>query len=157
MASQDYVFSGIAKWAKVREPTKPEDNFGKEQYEIVLYMNEDSLNLFKESGSRLHVKEDDEGTYVKFTRPHVRFIPWENEHEVQGPPSVSKMNEDGDAYVPFEEGLIGNGSKVNVRVSIYNTRYGKATELQAVAVDDLVEYEAGAKPEPKAAAPTLPF
>ena len=123
-----YFFEGTCKWAKVRKP----DDYDK--FTIDLYPTEESLTLFRESNIAVGVRTDEDGDYLRFNRPRIKMI---KDEEVDfGPPKVTDI--DG-----FElEGLIGNGSKVIVKVSEfgpYNGRYGH--RLEEVRVMDLVVYE----------------
>jgi len=131
MARKNYYFSGIAKWAKVQEPQDNFDKTGKE-YSIDLYLNPESLALFQESELRIKLYEDEDGKYVKFRRPETKII---KEEAVElGKPKV--MLNDGTEI----DDLVGNGSEVVCKVSVYDTRMGKGHQLEAVRVDNLVEY-----------------
>jgi len=132
MATKTYKFTGITKWAKVREPDEMYQN-----YQVPLYLDAESRKAFDESGLRLTVKKDDDGEYATFKRKHVEMNYKKMAQEVNGPPSVA-INEDGE-YKPFD-GLIGNGSKISVWVDVYDTRNGKGHRLKGVGIEDLVVY-----------------
>lgn len=136
MASRIYYFSGKAKWAKVYDfHIDPE--YGHRSIDV--YLDDKSLDLFKNSGSQLKLREDDEGKYVSFRRDHMKVI--KGEEVVFGPPTV--LDSEGTPMTA----LIGNGSDVVVKVTMYDYNYkGKAgvgTRLDGVRVDNLVEYEGG--------------
>lgn len=135
MAAHTYYFSGEALWAKVYESNLDEWE-GEKSAQIGVIMNEANMEAFKASGSRLMVRRDDRGRpYVTFKRKYVHpKIP-----EFGGAPEVTDA--DGN---PFNE-LIGNGSKVTVRVVVYDAgKVGKGTRLEKVRVDELVVFESDA-------------
>jgi len=139
MSTETYVFKGITKWCKVRTPDEKFQN-----YQVPLYLDDDSWKKFKESKLQLKVKEDADGKYVVFKRPHVRVNPWDGMQEVLGPPRVG-IRTNGEGYVEDKETLVGNGSEVTVQVDVYDTRNGKGHRLDGVGVDRLVEYKKGDK------------
>jgi hypothetical protein len=122
MASQQIFLSGVSKWAKVY---KPDDKY--HNYSINVALDKDSQKSFDQAGLRLRPKKDDQDgiEYVRFRRG-----------EPDGPPHVVDKN--GEKLT----NLIGNGSKVTIRVEVYDTKsYGKGHRLMAVRVDDLIVYE----------------
>lgn len=133
MANKTYYFSGIAKWAKVYEP---DTKFGV-KYLIDLYLDPASIDAFGKSGSRLELRESDEGSFIKLSRS--KYIKNKEGVDVdQGPPAVVD-----NAGVPMTD-LIGNGSKVTCQVEVFDTKkYGKGTKLIAVRVDELVPFTSG--------------
>lgn len=134
MATETFYFSGTCKWAKVYKP----DMKFEPQYTIDLYMDDESWDSYADSGLRLKKKEDEDGEYVGFRRK-VAGPEWKPD---MGPPTVidAKGNE-------FKE-LIGNGSKVTIKVDVYDTKMGKGHRLETVRVDEHVKYEAP-KEEPE--------
>jgi hypothetical protein len=143
MAEQKLKLSGKIKWAKVTLETL-DSKYGPPESNIQFYPDEASLVLLKQAGSRVEVKEDEEGRYVKLKRPFSRiFTDKTTKEPVQvelGLPAVGKgLNEDG-TLIPYK-GLIGNGSSVDVKVSLYDTKqYGKGTRLEAINITTLLEY-----------------
>lgn len=131
MAQKTYFFSGTCKWAKLQQP---DTKFG-EKYTIDVYLDPASMELFEKSGSRIKVRQDEDGTFVKFVRPR-----WGKNKEGKeldfGSPDV--LSSDG--KTPFDK-LVGNGSKVTCKVEIYTSRYGDGTRLAAVRVDEHVPFE----------------
>ena len=117
-------------WAKVRKP----DDYDK--YTIDLYPTDETMKLFNSSNIAVGVRTNEETSeeYLRFNRPRVKMI---NDEEVTfGPPKVT--DSEGNEL----DGLIGNGSKVVVKVAEfgpYNGRYGH--RLEEVRVMDLVVYE----------------
>lgn len=138
MAAKTYYFSGESLWAKLYKDNLDEWE-GEKSAQIGVVMNEANLEAFKASGSRLTIRHDDRGrSYVQFKRPfiHPKYPEYGGLPEVIGPDDS-----------PFSE-LIGNGSKVTVRVTVYDAgKVGKGTRLEKVRVDELVVYEGGSKPE----------
>lgn len=129
MAQKIYFFSGTAKWAKIHQP---DTKFG-EKYQIDLYLDPASLDLFNQSGSRSKIRQDDDGTFIKFSRNR-----WQKDKDGKdmdmGPPDVLSL--DGKAFTEN----VGNGSKVTVKVEVYDSKYGKGTRLAGVRVDNLVPF-----------------
>lgn len=128
MPTQYYNFTGICKWAKVQQPDKKFN-----VYTIDLFMDQKNLDLFKESGIQLTIKQDPElGAYVTFRRPVAKLINGELQ-EYNAP----RVRLDGEEY----DGLIGNGSKVKVLVSVYDSIKGKGHTMLGVDILELVPYE----------------
>lgn len=127
-------FTGLAKWAKVYTP---DDMYQK--YSIDLFLDDESWELFNESGLLLQPKEVAEdqgepfGTCIRFSRPVSKEI--KGALVNFGPPPV--LDSEG---LPMTDN-IGNGSKVTVKVSVYDTRKGMGHRLESIRVDDLVPYE----------------
>jgi len=128
MATVYKEFTGVCKWAKLKQP----DNYG--HYTIDLYLNDEQLLDFKATGLGLRIREDEGGQYVRFRRPVTKLI--KNQQVNFGPPTVIK---DGKK---FDE-LVGNGSEVTVLVAIYDTQKGRGHTLEKVRVEKLVPYEGG--------------
>lgn len=134
MATEYYYFSGIAKWAQLKTPNK----FGK--HSINLYIDSETRKAIRATGARINPKEDDEGFFVTFRRDPNRDF---GDGPIGAPKVVDSEGQ------PFN-GLVGNGSKVTVKVVMYNfpagekngEKYaaGKGTRLEAVRIDELVEY-----------------
>lgn len=122
-----YYFQGTIKWAKVHTP---DPKFG--NYEVNLYPDKPSWAAFKRSGLELKIREDDDGKFITLRRPDKKLI--KNEIKEFGPPKV--MTADLEKF----DGNIGNGSKVTVKVNVYDTQKGKGHRLEAIRIDELVEY-----------------
>lgn len=131
MATEHILLNGTCKWAKVR---KPDDKYN--NYTIDLYMDKESFSAFELSGLQLTPKEDEDGRFVRFRRPEEKMIKGEVIH--YGPPKV--VNSDNEV---LPDTLIGNGSDVTVRVSVYDSTKGKGHTLEAIRVNELVEFEGG--------------
>ena len=144
MATTYHYFTGKTKWAKVRKPDPKYDNF-----QVPLYLDDASKAEFAKTGLRLRFKSDEDGEFVTFRRPVSKMF--KDGETVFGPPAVE--NPDGTEF----EGLIGNGSTLTVKVSVYDSAMGKGHRLEAVRVDELVEYNPESNNTPVAPpAPTTP-
>lgn len=135
MSTNTLYLSGKAYWAKVFEHNL--DNYdGTLSAQIEIELDKEQRDALKESGSRVTPKLQDDGTIrVRFKRkfdnplfPNLGGLP--NVLDAEGKP----LNE-----------LIGNGSDVTVKVTVYDTKKGKGTRLESVRVDNLVEYNAESK------------
>lgn len=146
MATQYFYLSGKAKWAKLFKPDEKYNNF-----QINLYLDKPSLELFDKLGLQLTKRKDDEGTYVTFRRPPNKLI--KGELVNFGPPKV--MDKDNN---PSDK-LVGNGSEVTIKIGVYDTIKGKGHRLEAVRVENLVEFVPTKKEEGPGSftAPTVPF
>jgi len=126
--STKYVYlRGKTKWAMVR---KPDEKYG--NYKLNLYLNDASQKAFDDSGLQLEPKTDEDGKYYVFRRPHEKMI--KKEIVEFGPPKV--FNADNTEF----DGLVGNGSEITVKVSVYDTMKGKGHRLESLRVEELVEY-----------------
>lgn len=128
MATRFFYFHGKAKWLKAR---KPDEKYG--NYTVNLYPTPESRNLIAESGLQISPKSDDDGEFFTFRRPHEKLI--KKEIVEFGPPQV--LNPDGTEF----DGLVGNGSDVTIKVSVYDTIKGKGHRWESVRVDNLIVYE----------------
>lgn len=127
MASSYYYLSGKAKWAKL---FKPDDKY--KNWQINLYLDDESKGKFAESGMSMQPKRDDDGEFITFRRPEAKLI--RNELVKFDPPTVTDANGQ-----PLDK-LVGNGSDVTIKVVVYDTIKGKGHRLEAVRVNNLVEY-----------------
>lgn len=135
MTAQLLELEGIANWAKVYETNRDtnEDFHGEGgAYTVDVLLEKEELDKLTKSGSRLKPKIVDEGISIRFKRKHIHPAGIE---ELGGPPKVVGPDKE-----PINQ-LIGNGSKVKVYVSVYDTKMGKGTRLEGMHVTDLIEYE----------------
>ena len=143
MATKFYKFSGILKWTQ--NLTSPDNYNGIENYKCNLILDEESQARFAEAGIRTKPQTDKEGdTFNVFKRPPKKKI--KDEIVDFGPPEV--VNKDGEPITS----LIGNGSKAEIEVVVYDTMAGKGHRLNKVTVTDLIEYEPAEKIEAEEAA-----
>lgn len=135
MSTQLIELEGTASWAKVFETNRDMNtDFHGEggAYTIQVQLEKEELDKLTKSGSRLKPKLSDDGISVTFKRKHINQAGIE---ELGGPPKVVGPDKE-----PLDN-LIGNGSRVKVYCSVYDTKMGKGTRLEGVHVLDLVEYE----------------
>ena len=135
MTTKVVFLSGVTKWAKL---AKPDEKFL--TYQLDLFMDEPSLAEFKASGLQLTLKNKGEGDFVTLRRPATKVFmnktTKENELVTFGPPDV--LSPDGNIYADVP--LIGNGSHITCKVTVYDTMKGKGHRLEKVRIDKLVEY-----------------
>lgn len=129
MSTKIFYFTGPCKWAKVH---KPDTYNGEDRYKIDLYLSKKELAKLNESGSKVKLKEDDDGKFVTFSRKTQMEIAGET--KILGKPMVIDANKQD-----FDKD-IGNGSLVTCKVAIYDTKMGKGTRLEAVRVDEWKEF-----------------
>ncbi len=140
MATELVKVEGILEWAKIFEVNRDyrysEETDG--EYQITVIMDGDNTKKLKEAGCAKTFKKDEQGrgTVVRLTRPHNTGKDWQG-----GPPKVA--GPDGTAWDLQADGLIGNGSRGVVVVSIYGGEDGlrKGSRLEAVQVIDHIRYE----------------
>ena len=143
MATKRVKVRGIANWAKVFEPNRDftgykdalKDSGG--QTVIDLHMDEDNINKLMATGSGKVPKpsQDYDGKQVvKFTRPwqHPKFD-WAG-----GAPEV--VHADGTKWDIDDDGLIGNGSIVDVVADVYPAGDKTGTRMRKVIVVEHVPY-----------------
>jgi hypothetical protein len=145
------VMDGYIKWARLRTSEMDTKFVPDGQYNAEFYP-EDQENLdkimseAKERGKQIALKDpyDGEGfgvgKYFKIYRNHVN----RSVEEFGGPPAVLKMGEDYEGTMTrwdFEtDGLIGNGSKVRVKLVMYGDGNMAGHRLEKLGVLDLVSY-----------------
>lgn len=132
MSTKKIYLTGLCKWARCYE-SQMDTKYG-EKFHITLYPDEVSLGVLEESGSRIKRKEDEDGVCFKFSRENLKEFKGNTEY--LGPPVVL----DADGETPFDK-IIGNGSTVTLRLSVYDSKHGKGTRLDAVRVDVHVPFE----------------
>lgn len=144
--TQTYKFTGTAYWAKVYDP----DEFrGSKDWKIDVALDDESVALYKRSGIQSKLKETENGLIAKFKRPQVKLIKGVSTL-FHGPRVIDKdgnpivdyeKNEEGTDFVrKGEPVLIGNGSKVEVTVNVYETSMGPGQRMDSIKILDLIEY-----------------
>ena len=128
--TKTYYFTGPCKWAKVYQP---DDYKGDKRWKINVYLNKETKKLLKESGVQLKIREDDDGEFVVFSRPVERQ--YQDETKEFKPPKIF------DKELVEIEDLIGNGSVITAKISVFDTAKGTGHRLEAIRVDNLVRYE----------------
>lgn len=150
MAKDFLRITGTAMWAKLFERNRDRGEYFKEtdgKTTIEVILEKEELDKLKQAGSRLRPRITDDGLSVTLRRPWVH----PTIEEFGGPPQV--VDADGNDW--DDSVSIGNGSKVEVALEIYDTKLGKGTRLAGVKVLEHVPYESPDSGEPKA--PKLPF
>lgn len=143
MATRKVKLSGIAEWAKVFTQNRDMEGFDGVYKDhngactIDLIMDDDNLAALKASRSMKKGSPDPQGrgTKVKFVRKFDTGRDWDG-----GAPTVKKS--DGSDWDFSSDGPIGNGSTVEVELSVYDTSRPNivGTRLDKVTVLDHVEY-----------------
>lgn len=129
------TFQGTGKWVKPYIPTQ----FDK--WSLDLYMNKSEVERFKELKVMNHLKRDDDGDYVTFSRPINKNFA--GKLEALRPPLV--IDKDG---LPMINVAIGNGSKITVTLELYSynppgpkgSERKNAIRLFSLRVDELIPF-----------------
>ena len=145
MATRKIKLTGIAEWARVFESNRDMDGFDGVYRDhdgactIDIIMDDANLSTLKASRSMKKGTPDAEGrgTKVKFIRKFNTGKDWDS-----GAPIVQKS--DGSTWDISSDGTIGNGSTVEVELSVYDTSRPNivGTRLDKVKVVDHVAYVA---------------
>ena len=143
MATRKIKLTGIAEWARVFETNRDMDGFDGVYRDhdgactIDIIMDDANLSTLKASRSMKKGTPDAEGrgTKVKFIRKFNTGKDWDS-----GAPIVQKS--DGSTWDISSDGTIGNGSTVEVELSVYDTSRPNivGTRLDKVKVVDHVAY-----------------
>ena len=156
MATRKVVLTGIGEWAKVFEDNRDMKGFegAWEEFNgactIDMILDDENMQILRNSKSMKKGTPDPEGrgTRVRLIRKFETGRDWDS-----GAPVVTKS--DGSKWNYEEDGTIGNGSTVQVTLSVYDTsRKGiVGTRLDRIKVINHVEYQpededAGVPPPP---------
>lgn len=127
-----FFLTGTAKWCKLDQPDKKYGFYG-----LDLYLDASGKEKFLESGLKLDLRKDKEtgAEFIKLRRDPEKL------RDNDEPKPKKLIFEDG-VYQVFT-GNIGNGSFVNCKVQVYDSKKGPGHRLDAVAVETLVPYEDG--------------
>lgn len=135
MANTQFVtFQGKGKWCKLFRPSQ----FDK--WSVDLYLDEAQVERFKSYKTKTHLRKDDDGYYVSFSRPVEKLI--RGKRNALKPPVVT--DKDGK---PINDTAIGNGSDLTVTCELYGYTPPQskdklfAIRLLAVRIDNLVPFE----------------
>lgn len=135
MATKEVTLTGVSKWShKLFQPESY--NQGPARYSTRLYLDAANKAIFQSLRLKNKIKEDEDGEYVTLRRDH---DPKEFKGKViykGGPPKI--YDAEGNRWP--EDTMIGNGSVLSVKLSVYNTKMGPASRVEKVRVDELVEY-----------------
>ena len=144
MATRKVVLTGIGEWAKVFEDNRDMKGFegAWEEFNgactIDMILDDENMQILRNSKSMKKGTPDPEGrgTRVRLIRKFETGRDWDS-----GAPVVTKS--DGSKWNYEEAGTIGNGSTVQVTLSVYDTsRQGiVGTRLDRIKVINHVEYQ----------------
>ena len=144
MATRKVVLTGIGEWAKVFEDNRDMKGFegAWEEFNgactIDMILDDENMQILRNSKSMKKGTPDPEGrgTRVRLIRKFETGRDWDS-----GAPVVTKS--DGSKWNYEEDGTIGNGSTVQVTLSVYDTsRKGiVGTRLDRIKVITHVEYQ----------------
>ena len=142
MATQTIYLTGTVKWPRVYAD-QMDTSFDTEKFHVMISPDDASTIALRSSGSRIQAKKDEDGaTWYKVSRNNKKIFKDKktglDKEEIIGPPTVVQ-NVNG-VNVPFTD-PIGNGSVATLRVSVYDSKFGKGTQLEAVRIETLVPYE----------------
>lgn len=132
MATKEIYMTGKIKWAKGLKDM--DEKF--KSYSAAFYPTDKSMNEYKQLGLKTKFRMDDEGESFSVRRPDSKIF--KDELKKFGPPEVF-VEKDGET-IPVDPYTVGNGSDVTVKLSVYDTGYGKGSRLEAVRVDNLIEF-----------------
>ena len=157
MATRKVILTGIGEWAKVFEENRDLEGFEGAWKEcegacvIDMILDEANMKLLATSKSMKKGSPDADGrgTRVRFHRKFNTGRDWDS-----GAPVVTKA--DGSKWDYAEDGTIGNGSTIQVTLSVYDTsRKGiVGTRLDRVKVLEHLKYERGDEEVEVISAPT---
>ncbi len=123
--NEKFVVQGTLYWAHVRKPNPISD---REQYTAVLALNDSDTTRLKELGANIQNKGDERGNYVTMKSTFAPRI-------------VDAKKKEMDGKV-----LIGNGTKANVVIHVYEWSYAKkkgvSIGMDVIQVTELVTFEA---------------
>lgn len=122
---------------------QPDTGFEPHKWSVNFYPDEESLNKIKElkkEGVQNHLKNDDDGWWMKFSRPTERVF--KGVKEGLAPPRVIDKN-----GVPIEV-RIGDGSDGVISLEVYQHKtpqpgiFKKAARWRGLRVDNLIQFNA---------------
>ncbi len=136
MATKFHKWTGTLEYAYNLFVT--ETHLGKTYYQVAFFP--DDKDLVKESGTQLQFDKKTK-SFIKPKREVEKMFG--KERVVFGPPLV--VDKDGKAL--DDDVRIGNGTKAEITVAIFDTGMGKGTRLESVRILELVPYERAADGE----------
>lgn len=135
MATRIVTLKGKAKWARVFEQNRDKEGYNGAYQDfdgactIDVYLTKEEFQKLKDakSATKLKLDEDTGERFVKLKRKFKDRYEW-----ASGAPKVTKP--DGSVWDFTADGAIGNGSEVEVTVSVYDTSMTPGTRLESVKV-----------------------
>jgi len=155
MATKKSAVTGEAFWAKVFESNRDMKGFegAYEEYDgmytVEVKLDKANRDVLRASGSAKKGRFDDDGNFfVKFTRKHKDRFEW-----ASGAPKVLKA--DGTVWSFADDGVIPNGSKIQVEFTTYTTSKVNGTRMETITVLEKAEMEERPMPPAPAPAPKI--
>jgi hypothetical protein len=152
--SKTIIMDGYVKWARLTQAdmdTKfdPRGKFTAEFYPETHEELDKALDEAEARGKDLTVKDPHDGEgygigkFIKIVRNNVN----NTIEELGGPPEVVRLDEDGnmEPWSFDEDGLVGNGSKVRVKLDFYGEGRFAGSRLAKIGVMEHVPYAPEAK------------
>ena len=134
MATKIITVTGPVKWAHHLFKEGMDTKYG-EKFTVTVYPDQKSTQLLKEVGYRGKFKEDEDGTFTKFSRDNVKQF--SDRLETLGPPKV--VGPDGKEW--DSNVAIGNGSTCSVSLEVFDSKFGIGSRIESVKVLKHVPYE----------------
>lgn len=154
----DYVtFEGIANYVK---PYKPDEFRGAVRWMLDLTLDtEDEVKKYKEVGIQKKLKQVEKGLAFSPNRPTTKLMKGKLVnftppfiYDKNGEVLVKYVDENGKPVYSYDDAnkkitrvgdpvIIGNGSRVAVRMSYYDTAMGIGSRLESIKILDLIEYK----------------
>lgn len=159
MATSYINLTGKARY--VKNIFQPDEAFGASKFKAGIYLDDENLQKYKNSGIQVSIKEDENGKYVVLSRDEVKMI---NKNLVYFTPPYIKnkdtsyrvhyTNNNGEMVRQYSDAkdkdkiqrigepfMIGNGSLIELNVCIFDTKTkGKGHRLEGIRIIDLIEY-----------------
>lgn len=147
MATETIYLSGELSWVKAKAD-KLDTKF-RPNWSTNLDLDQASMNVFKEKKVGVKLRENDAGalTMAQFRRYADNDFKDSDKRSAKLPPRVLVLAKDGNikttlGMAKLYDGLIGNGSKGQVKLDIFDTKYPtKGHRLVSILVTDLVQYQ----------------
>lgn len=148
MSTETIYLSGELSWVKAKAD-KLDTKF-RPNWSTNLDLDAGSLNVFKEKkvGVKLRENERGEKTLAQFRRYADNDYKDSDKRSAKLPPRVLLLAKDGNVktdlgMAKLYEGVIGNGSKGQVKLDVFDTKYPtKGHRLVSILITELVEYQA---------------
>lgn len=134
MAQSIVKLTGIASWARLYDFNK-DTHFDEDGvFQVNMNLDKDNVAKMKAAGIRNKPKINEETGEIHYVFRRKNAVTWKGVKQLIGPPPVTFEGK------PFEE-LIGNGSKLELTLEVYDTMKGKGSRIKEVKVLDWVKYE----------------
>lgn len=139
-SNKSYVIHGIAHWAKILGPPRDNEYTGEREWSIDVTPDADSRKLLKELGLNDRLREPKSGDTRTESFLSFRHREFKADGEKADP--IRVVDAQTNPWTKEANGLVGNGSEVNVKFVVRD--YGKGKKkgmyIRAVQVVNLVPY-----------------